>query len=386
MINSTVTEIYDMNTHIGKVGLIGIHTPRTDLLFKHLFGLFAQFKKWRYNGARITLIPSAQLPADIAGVAYEGGDQMVDPRDVFNPILHKGFTGESLGAFLDNYMDPDNHRGASLEYNIPGAVDDDRDGDAIKAGDETAYYQMLTQGNFKKMMPMGSIRNKWIYPMVYDVASTRQLLGAWNGSYVNRGEGTTVNSPFSEIETSQWIDGDQSRIQSSLRPGANETDTLTRHMYMGLDRFGRDAEYTSGTEAAISPVFLTPRKRKLGWMDTLQKIFPASASVNLSNVSFDFESEPYQFAQLPKLYEYLLVTPPSYYSKLYYRLIIHHSVSFAGLRSATGAGTAISSKDVEYNNFMEQLPTEANVATSASVDVLGGDVTPVTDGMQGSIV
>ena len=106
VVKATVTEIYDMNTHLGKIGLIGIHTPDTDLLFKHLFGLFTQFKRWKYNGARFSLVPAAQLPQDIAGVSVEGGDQSVDPRDIFNPILHKGFTGESLGSFLDNYLEP----------------------------------------------------------------------------------------------------------------------------------------------------------------------------------------------------------------------------------------------------------------------------------------
>lgn len=80
-----------MNTHVGKLGLIGVHTPRYDLLFKHLFGFFVQYKRWKYDGATISLVPAAQLPSDVAGVSLEAGAQTVDPRDLFNPILHKGF-------------------------------------------------------------------------------------------------------------------------------------------------------------------------------------------------------------------------------------------------------------------------------------------------------
>lgn len=379
MIKATVTEIYDMNTHIGALGLIGIHTPRTDLLFKHLSGLFMQFKRWKYNGARFSLIPAAQLPADIAGVSLEGGDQTVDPRDVFNPILHKGFTGESLGAFLDKYLDPGSLRGPSLDYTIGesgGIIPDSVD-------QQTAYYQMLTQGGFKKMAPMGAIRNQKIYPMVYDLATTRQLSASWDGTYGTNKSDPILQSPLDELSYINDVDIDGNNLSPSMRglssPNANRS---ARELATGVVRYGSEGQYIINNSFMVDPVFITPRKRKLGWMDTLQRVLPMT-TVN-SVIDTEPDSEPYAFSQLPKLYEYLIVTPPSYYSRLYYRLVLQHEVWFSGLRSATGASNAIPSADVEYNNYMEQLPG-TTMATS-SIDVLGGDVTPVTDGMSNSIV
>lgn len=374
MIRATVTEIYDMNTHIGALGLIGIHTPKTDLLFKHLSGLFTQFKRWKYNGARFSLIPAAQLPQDVAGVTVGGGEQAVDPRDVFNPILHKGFTGESLGAFLDKYLDPGSQRGPSLDYTIGESgniIPDTED-------QEKAYYQMLTQGGFKKMAPMGAIRNQKIYPMVYDLATTRQLSASWAGTWGPQNS-PYLNDPWSELDSAEQVDTDQSQLSPSALRGAPSANSQFGNVQVGSVRFGEGGQFISSTYFERDPTFITPRKMKLGWMDTLQRVLPAAS---LSEAP-EYGGEPYTFAQLPKLYEYLIITPPSYFSKLYYRLVLQHEVWFSGLRSATGASNALPSKDVEYYNYMEQLPTEA---AAASIDVLNGEVTPVTDGMAGSIV
>lgn len=377
MINSTVTEIYDMNTHINELGIIGIHTPRFDMLFKHLMGHFIQFKRWKYNGATISLIPAAMLPQDVSGVSIGAGDQSVDPRDVFNPILHKGFTGESLGAFLDQYLTRNSYRGDSLTY----AFFNETDTDSEQPNYEQAYYQMLTQGGFKKMMPMGSIRNQRIYPLVYDMATTRQLAASWNGAF-NQGTGNTVgliNEPRGEINYTIHNDPGagaltpSALVDSDLRfDGENKSNPIM----VGRDYYGGSGSTSFGYEDI--PI-MTPRKRKLGWMDTLQKVFPAEGT-DTSEVSTSVSSEPYTFAQLPKLFEYLLVTPPSYFTKLYYRLIVRHSVSFAGQRSALGAGNALSTLQTNYYNFMEQLPESASVAES--VETLGADVTKVIDGMQ----
>lgn len=383
MIRATVTEIYDMNTHIGALGLIAIHTPRSNLLFKHLAGLFMQFKRFKYNGARFSLIPAAQLPQDVAGVNVGAGDQMVDPRDIFNPILHKGFTGESLGAFLDKYLDPNSTRGASLDYTIGssgGVIPDTVD-------QEAAYYQMLTQGGFRKMSPMGAIRNQKIYPMVYDLATTRQIAASVSDTYVVESDDSTTSDlgkPGYEVFNLDHSNEDTDSIWPSMRPGSSVDSTKTsRSLYMGTVRYGENGRYMPSGSFGLDPAFITPRKRKLGWMDTLQRVLPVPDDGSIKPLAFSTPGDVYTFTHLPKLNEYLIVTPPSYFNKLYYRLVLQHEVLFSGLRSATGASNAIDSSRVEYNNYMEQLP---DAAAANSVEVLGGDVTPVTDGMASSIV
>lgn len=354
-----------MNTHINEMGIIGLHTPRYDLLFKHLMGHFVQFKRWCYEGATFSLVPAAQLPQDVAGVSLGAGEQQVDPRDIFNPILHKGFTGESLGAFLDEYMDPTSLRGDSLDYSFVSENPDDGSQPSV----ETAYYQMLTQGGFRKMMPMDSIRNKSIYPLVYDLATTRQMSASWNNA-TTQGSNHVLQEPINEINELWQSPSDMFRLDPSME--VQSVNNARSQVMMGPDGYMPSGDSTNGFYSAPVP-FITPRKKRLGWMDTLQKVLP----VTDGTITTTSNSEPFTFAQLPKLMEYVIVTPPSYFTKLYYRLVIKHHVSFAVQRSAQGAGNALSSVFANYWNYMDQLPGGASVA---SVEAVGTDVTKVADG------
>lgn len=383
VVNASIMEIYDMNTHIGKLGLIGVHTPRYDLLFKHLFGFFVQYKRWKYNGATISLVPAAQLPSDVAGVSLEAGSQTVDPRDLFNPILHKGFTGESLGSILDEYLTLNSERGDSLTY----AWFDQADAERVKPNFENAYYQMLTHGGFQKMMPLSSITGKFVYPMVYDMATTRQLTASWKGAYFKNAEDglSYVDRPITEINAVVNPAADSTVLSpnalSDKDHGVTGFGAFETPVVFGKDVYSETGKDTIGWSDV--PI-ITPRKRKLGWMDTLNKVLPVDAPSGVNgNLAFDGRSEPYTFSGLPKLFEYLFVTPPSYYNKLYYRMVIRHHVSFAGQRSAIGAGSAISSLQTNYYNFMEQLPAGGGgTASASSLEALGADVIPVTDGLQ----
>ena len=68
--------------------------------------MIAQFRRYKYLGANIALVPAQTLPLDPLQVSYDAGDQLADPRDILNPILHKHYSGERtlLDLFLDGYF------------------------------------------------------------------------------------------------------------------------------------------------------------------------------------------------------------------------------------------------------------------------------------------
>lgn len=83
-------EIIDCHTEEGHVTAIGIHTPTGDTPRKMFSGFFEQFKKFKYLGCSIKLVPAARLPADPLQVSYEPGQVIgtaVDPRDMLNPFF-----------------------------------------------------------------------------------------------------------------------------------------------------------------------------------------------------------------------------------------------------------------------------------------------------------
>lgn len=94
-------EIYDLGTQAGKTTILGIHTPYAGSVYNMLSGFFDQFRKYRYKGCSVSMVPAAQLPADPSQVSFEAGSLTVDPRDLLNPILFHGCHGEELNEILD---------------------------------------------------------------------------------------------------------------------------------------------------------------------------------------------------------------------------------------------------------------------------------------------
>ena len=95
IVTAKYTELYDMSTEVGENVYYKVHTPTGISHIKKLAGFYKQFKEYKYLGASIALVPITTLPKDLLGVGYEAGDG-VDPRDLINPILHKGYKGEHL--------------------------------------------------------------------------------------------------------------------------------------------------------------------------------------------------------------------------------------------------------------------------------------------------
>ncbi len=106
---ASYSEIYDFGTKSGQCTIMGIHTPSVEAgvvnratPYQMLSGFFKQFRKFKYSGCKVTLVPAAQLPADPLQVSFEAGQPTIDPRDLLNPILFHGCHGESLAQALNS--------------------------------------------------------------------------------------------------------------------------------------------------------------------------------------------------------------------------------------------------------------------------------------------
>ena len=102
-VNATYIETYDLNTAIGEMSMLGIHTPQAKALKNMYKGLFENYKKFRVISCDIAMVCAStqNLTPDLVGM--EAGS--VDPRDVLNPILFRACTGDTINALVDQIYD-----------------------------------------------------------------------------------------------------------------------------------------------------------------------------------------------------------------------------------------------------------------------------------------
>ena len=173
-VRASFQEIYDFNTKPGSATIVGVHTPISTRVHQYLHGFFEQFKKFRYSGCSMTVVPVSQLPVDPLQVSYEAGDPGVDPRDIVNPILHRGMHGESLGNTLETLFN------LNLDKSIfdgVDVVDWDPSADPTTAAQvDQMYYSALSSPAWKKSHVQRGFRKSGLVPMYYSLGTNKQIM------------------------------------------------------------------------------------------------------------------------------------------------------------------------------------------------------------------
>nr|QNG41067.1 capsid protein [Pygoscelis antarcticus] len=202
-IYGSYSEIYDMNTVDDNISALKFHSPQDGAPVEHLGGLFAQFRKFKYLGADMALIPAQQLPLDPLQVTSVDGDGMADPRDVLNPILYKHWNGER--TMLDNYLHSYYTTKITGTGGIGNSVGPDRTEAMGQSIDEveipilnsqqseqneknaTQFYAMqLMDNSFQVSGVQTPLRIK-MRPKVWDVQAQRPMGAVRTGSFVGAG-------------------------------------------------------------------------------------------------------------------------------------------------------------------------------------------------------
>lgn len=292
-------EIIDCHTEEGHVTAIGIHTPTGDTPRKMFSGFFEQFKKFKYLGCSIKLVPAARLPADPLQVSYEPGQVIgtaVDPRDMLNPLLFHGCHGNDLGTIL-NTLYTGMQVGDSLsvlDTPTSGAILPTAFRDLM----EKLYYKGLTDKTWKKAMPQRGFIKSGLRPMIYSLATNRQIIPG------NQGEGIDV--------------ADDGSIDFDVADPTEEWEL--------------DTSYKTKTSLEHVQLF-TPRLQRLGWLDT-RNVLTKGADMGGEGVTTidDAFFKQINYAELPEIFMGVILLPPAYGVEQYYRMIIDHYFEFKGFR------------------------------------------------------
>lgn len=171
-----ITETYDMKTTVGKIGLVGIHTPQVSQLRKLYPGLLKNHRFFRFLKCDVVGACASVLPADPLQVGVESGQ--VAPEDMFNPILYTAVTNTSFDTLVARIRElADVSTLASVEA-----------GDALHPSQTidqnfAVYYSLLSEkGKWKKSMPQSGFVIKGLVPLAHTLVSTFGNVGSNMGN------------------------------------------------------------------------------------------------------------------------------------------------------------------------------------------------------------
>lgn len=348
-------EIIDLHTETDKVSVIGIHTPVTRTPYAMLQPFFDAFQRYHYNGCNLVMVPAARLPADPSQVSYEAGEQVIDPRDLLNPILWHGCHGESLGSVLNQfYTDGSSSSDVIRRFFDSGELNEKN---TAQVGDigvfESLYYRALVDKTWLKAHPQKGFRKSGLRPLVYELSTDRQYLP----NLATVGSGTSPKIPKSDL-----IAGDPSDnsglagISSSGTLGSTGSgSTIGSSGSLGLQRTvtsgtSPNYEYEVNLPVVRDGSFFTSKVHGLGWLDTRQRVFATNGVTSeeltgSDTVDTDLIEDMYSDAEelgrinmLPRLFMGLILLPPAYKTEQYFRIILNHSFSFKKYRGVSMRG------------------------------------------------
>lgn len=384
-VKASFQEIYDLNTTTNTSTILGVHTPISTRVHQYLHGFFEQYKQFRYDGCSMVFIPVSQLPVDPLQVGTEPG--YVDPRDLVNPIVHCGIHGESLGNTLERIF---NLTVDKSIYDGLDVVKADYSNNPEDSGYlEQMYYTALASPSFQKAHVQKGFRKGKLVPLTYNMQTNEQLMPFYPG-------GVDYITTSNEVSTENWGPSDNRYESFGTTTMGITTNTLdapivsagsTATSNIGVQRFMTG---TNLQQIRMGPQVFSGGLQRLGWLDTLQNSLISVPDPTVGDNVTRYESGS-RWTALPKLYMYLVMMPPCYMQKMYFRVVLTHHYSFRNFRASKGplsyeslSTSAYPFKPLYGADVTPEPGSPFEPAMAAKDDTLtaiNGDVTLITDGV-----
>lgn len=242
MVVVSISETYDLRTVVDKMTLIGIHTPKRELIQKMYPGLAMNYRYFRILSEDVVLSTAQQLPLSVQDVGL--AQDQVRPQDVMNPILYKACSNDSwstLEARLQGlYYQTDNTSGLPANAIDGQMAFAENDGVTGLADEKAVYYSILSNRDGWKVAPVQSgLEMRGLRPLVFEKLynfGENNAYGRYNNDY-----GTGI------IED---INGDLAlrNIEvRSMRGNAKPMPRMNTTLLTGVDPHGESASYTRGS-------------------------------------------------------------------------------------------------------------------------------------------
>lgn len=332
-----IAETYDLATTPNKLGLIGIHTPSADLIYKLYPGLYLNYKYVHVDSCDMAVACASVQPADPLQIGTEAGS--IAPQDMFNPLLYRAVSNDAYNTVINRVYSTDY---TTLNPGGPGSVDGPGTvGNAPFGSTNTIdhYYGLLGDSGWKKAMPQSGFAMTNLRPLVYTMVSNFGNTSSAN--YLSAADidsigATGSNGVYASTQNRTPI------FRGSVQP-MPRIPTI-------LGQFNP----TFGTDGRISSISTPP------------------------------------IASIPKTFVAVLVTPPAKQHVLYYRLRVVWTVTFTepvsivergnlptiqnvGVGTYTDYTGTVSAKSLEEVNSTtdsEQVTTEMVDTVDVSADLI----------------
>lgn len=167
MVFVKVRETYDLHTIKNRMTVIGIHTPKPDIIQKNFPGLLMQCRAYRPVSADVRIACASMEALDPLQVGTTEG--AIAPEDAFNPILYKAMSNKGMSQ-LEARINYDGN-GGSAYLDVAGntaQVDTDT---LTEAADEfPIYYGLLSNAHdWKHAAPQSGLEMTGLRPLVYEM-------------------------------------------------------------------------------------------------------------------------------------------------------------------------------------------------------------------------
>lgn len=179
MVFVKVRETYDLHTVQNKMTVIGIHTPKPDIIKANFPGLLMQCKAYRPVSADVRIACASVLPLDPLGIGTTEGD--VAPEDMFNPILYKAISNIGMSQ-IEARIQLFNSTTSTIDVR-GNTVDVDVDSVSSLADEFPLYYGLLSNAHgWKQANPQAGLEMTNLKPYVHEVLYN---FGDQNGPAIN---------------------------------------------------------------------------------------------------------------------------------------------------------------------------------------------------------
>ena len=332
MVMVRVSETYDLSTKVGKMGIVGIHTPKGNLITRHYGGLCQNFKYAKFVSCDVALACASMLPADSLQIGVEAG--AIAPQDMFNPILYKAVSNESMNSFLA-FLQSGAQAATQIKALDKNSVVDINNTD-FKFGETSVdqfqlYYGLLSNSDgWKKAMPQAGLEMRGLYPMVFRVNANTAM-----PAYVGVDSTNNVANGFGGL---------------GLKEG-ELTNGVVRYMRgdgVRMPRFPTVAFGSNEQYYLIGDV-------------------PGRASTSMA----------------PLAYVGMIVLPPAKLNQLYYRLKVTWTIEFSDVRSQADILNWHSLAALGEVSYGTDYATQSKAMAIAEgmVDTSGAELEKVMDGI-----
>lgn len=349
MVTVSISETYDLHTEVNKMTLIGIHTPKKELIQKMYPGLCENYRQFRIKSVSVVLSTAQTLPLGVDQIGLDTGQ--IRPQDMMNPILYKAVSNDSWntleyrlkGLMMQDYGAGDDPTAAALSGNMAVVEDDKVTGIADEHG---VYYALLSnREGFRIAHPQSGLRMTNLRPIVFEKLYT-----------------DAINKYFGNADTSTGIIENTSGTMQILNQG---------------DSFGA----------------VRGRGHPMPWLNTtyLTGINPPAGNTSGTNYQGNGmgNGTPLNFhIQMPDIPPVMLgaiILPPVTATTgiLYYRMVCRAVIEFRGVRpmsditSFTEMSTSVS--PYVYHTDYAQQSKEMDAVTDM-VDVKNATIEKIMEG------